>query len=389
MSESRSSHFRFGTQAVHAGQEPEPVTGAIMPPIFQTSTYVQPALGRHTGYEYARVQNPTREALEANLAALEGGAHGIAFSSGLAALEAVVKALSAGDHVVSEENTYGGTHRLFVRVLSRLGIDFSFVDARDLEALRRVMQPNTRLVHVETPTNPLMRVCDIRAVARIAHEAGALLCVDNTFATPYNQRPLEFGADVVMHSTTKYLNGHSDIIGGGLVVDDDSLAEELLFVRKSTGAVPGPMDAWLCLRGMKTLHLRMRQHNENGLAVARYLDSHPAVAAVHYPGLESHPQHELATAQMRGPGGMVSADFGSGRKARLVVEGTHVFALAESLGGVESLVSVPSLMTHASVPVERRERMGITDGLVRFSVGIEDPEDLIEDLDQALSALAA
>jgi cystathionine gamma-lyase len=386
---SRTPHSddAFATRAVHAGQRPDPSTGAIMPPIYQTSTYVQPELGRHLGYEYARVQNPTREALEGNLAALEGGAHGIAFASGLSAIEAVIKTLDAGDHVVSEENTYGGTTRMFTRVLSRLGIEFTFVDSRDPDRVRDAMRPGTRLLHVETPTNPMMRLCDLEAMAEIAHEADALLMVDNTFATPYNQRPLELGVDIVAHSTTKYLNGHSDVLGGALVVNDDALAEELHFVRKSTGAVPGPMDAWLVLRGTKTLHLRMRQHNENGMAVARFLEEHPASEAVFYPGLPSHPQHELANRQMSGFTGMVSVELGSGDRAKRFVDRTRLFALAESLGGVESLIGVPALMTHASVPLERRNAMGVTDGLVRLSVGIEDIDDLLDDLDTALKGI--
>jgi cystathionine beta-lyase/cystathionine gamma-synthase len=380
------SSSRFGTLAVHAGQSPEPTTGAIMPPIFQTSTYVQPAIAEPLGgiYDYARVANPTREALERNLAALESGAHGVAFASGLAAIESVVKRLSAGDHIVSEENTYGGTTRMFTRVLAKLGLQFSFVDTRDPDAVAAAMRPETRLVHVETPTNPMMRLCDIRRVADIAHAGGALLMVDNTFASPYNQRPLEMGADVSVHSTTKYLNGHSDIIGGVVVVRDDDLAEEIRFVRKSSGAVPGPLDAWLCLRGTKTLHLRMAAHNANGMAIARFLEAHPKVDRVFYPGLPSHEQHELATRQMSGFTGMVSVDVGTLDRARALVEHTQVFQLAESLGGVESLISVPSLMTHASVPKEMRERMGVTDGLVRLSVGIEDVDDLMADLDGAL-----
>lgn len=376
--------FRFATRAIHAGQEPDPTSGAIMPPVYQTSTYVQPRLGEHKGYEYSRVQNPTREALEGNVAALEGARHGIAFASGLSALEAVVKRLSAGDHVVSEENVYGGTHRMFTKVLARLGLEFTFVDSRDPDRIADAIRPETRLVHIETPTNPMMRLSDIAAAAEVAHEADALLCVDNTFASPYNQRPMEMGADIVMHSTTKYLNGHSDIIGGFVAVDDDELAEEIHFIRKSTGAVPGPMDCWLCLRGTKTLHVRMERHNENGMVVARYLEDHPAVREVHYPGLESHPQHALATRQMEGFTGMVSVELGSMDRTRDLVERTSVFALAESLGGVESLISVPALMTHASVPEARRNEMGITDGLVRLSVGIEDADDLLEDLERAL-----
>lgn len=380
---------RFGTLAVHAGQEPEPVTGAIMPPVFQTSTYVQPAVGKprqgpEGGYDYARVDNPTREALERNVAALEGGAHGIAFSSGLAAIDAVVRRLSTGDHVVVEENTYGGTTRMFMRVLERTGIEFTFVDTRDPQNIRDALRPGTRLVLVETPTNPMMRLCDIGAAADVAHEGGALLMVDNTFASPYNQQPLLHGADLVVHSTTKYLNGHSDVIGGMVVVDEDELHDEIRFIRKSTGAVPGPMDAWLCLRGTKTLHLRMKAHNENGMAVAKWLEGSGRVEGVYYPGLESHPQHELARQQMSGFTGMVSVDVGAPARARAVVEKTRIFQLAESLGGVESLISIPSLMTHASVPPEMRERMGVSDSLVRLSVGVEELEDLLEDLDQAL-----
>jgi cystathionine gamma-lyase len=374
----------FGTRAVHGGQRPDPTTGAIMPPVYLTSTYVQPELGRHLGYEYARVQNPTREALEANLASLEGGTHGIAFSSGLAAIEGVVKTLSAGDHVVSEENTYGGTHRMLTQIFARLGIEFSFVDSRDPKEVRSAFRPETKLLLVEPPTNPMMRLCDLHRMAEIAHERGVILLVDNTFATPFNQRPLEFGADIVVHSTTKYLNGHSDVIGGALILSDAELAEQLRFVRKTTGSVPGPMDAWLVLRGTKTLHLRMRAHNSNGLAVARYLDAHPKVAKTHYPGIESHPQHELARRQMDGFGGMVAIEMGDGERAKRFVEGTRLFALAESLGGVESLIGLPALMTHASVPPERRAHMGVTDGLVRLSVGIEDEQDLLADLDQAL-----
>jgi cystathionine beta-lyase/cystathionine gamma-synthase len=375
---------RFATKAIHAGQAPEPTTGAIMPPVFQTSTYVQPGVGRDLGYDYARVGNPTREALERGVAALEGGTHGIAFSSGLSAIQAAVTRLSAGDHVVCEENTYGGTRRMFDHVLSRLGLAFTFVDARDSGAVSDAMDPRTRLVILETPTNPMMRLSDIREIADIAHRGGAQLMVDNTFSSPFNQRPLELGADLVVHSTTKYINGHSDIIGGILVVGSDEIADDLRFIRKSTGAVPGPWDAWLCLRGLKTLHVRMQRHNENGMAVASYLESDGRCGSVHYPGLASHPQHELANRQMSGFTGMVSLDLGDPGRARRFVEATRVFSLAESLGGVESLISIPALMTHASVPEVDRERMGVTEGLVRLSVGIEDVADLVEDLDQAL-----
>lgn len=386
MAHDASTPLGFGTLAIHGGQSPEPTTGAIMPPIFQTSTYVQPAIAEPLGgiYDYARVANPTREALERNLAALESGTHGVAFASGLAAIESVIKTLSAGDHIVSEENTYGGTTRMFTRVFARLGVEFTFVDSRDPDAVAAAIRPETRLVHVETPTNPMMRICDIAAVAEVAHAAGARLMVDNTFASPFNQRPLELGADITVHSTTKYLNGHSDIIGGALVVRDDELAEEIRFVRKSTGAVPGPMDAWLCLRGAKTLHVRMRQHNAAGLEVARFLEGHGAVDRVFYPGLPSHPQHDLAARQMDGFTGMVSFDVGTLDRARAIAEQTRLFQLAESLGGVESLISVPALMTHASVPRDLRERMGVTDGLVRLSVGIEETDDLMADLDRAL-----
>lgn len=375
---------RLATLAIHGGQAPEPHTGSIMPPIFQTSTYVQPGLDQGWPWEYARVQNPTREALERNVASLEAASHGIAFASGMAAIDCVARLLSAGDHVVCEENTYGGTTRLATQVLNRAGLSFSFVDSRDPQRIRDALRPNTRLVLLETPTNPMMRLCDLRAAAEATRDAGVLLCVDNTFATPVNQRPHEAGADIVMHSTTKYLNGHSDIIGGVLTVRDPDLDDRLRFLRKSTGAVPGPMDCWLCLRGTKTLHVRMREHNANGLAVARFLEAHPAVEEVHYPGLSSHPQHALAARRMAGFGGMVSATLPTGDAVRRLVEGTRIFALAESLGGVESLISVPALMTHASVPAERREEMGVNSRLVRLSVGIEDPRDLLEDLDRAL-----
>ena len=377
---------RFGTLAIHAGVDPEPITGAIMTPIFQTSTYVQPTVAEPKGgrFDYGRTANPTRDALETSIAALERGTHGVAFSSGIAAIETVVKRLSVGDHVVSEENTYGGTTRLFTRVLARLGIEFTFVDTRDPERIRAAMRPRTKLVHVETPTNPMMRICDIRAAADVAHAGGALLSVDNTYASPYNQRPLELGADIVVHSSTKYVNGHSDVIGGLIAVRDDALAEELRFLQNSSGAVPGPMDCFLTLRGIKTLHLRMERHNANGLAVARYMEKHARIDRVIYPGLPSHDQHALARHQMSGFTGMVSVDVGTLERAKSITERLRYFALAESLGGVESLVSVPALMTHASVPEERRAAMGLTPGLVRFSVGIEDEADLLEDLERVL-----
>ncbi len=387
MSDKSEAPRRFGTLAIHAGQQPEVTSGAITTPVFMTSTYVQPEVGNPLGYEYARGENPTREALEGNLAALEAGTNAIAFASGLGAIEAVLKRLSAGDHVIAEENTYGGTGRMFNQVLARFGFEFSFVDTRDLDAVRSAMRPNTRLVLVETPTNPLMRLCDIEPTASLAHENDALLCVDNTFASPYNQRPLTLGADFVVHSTTKYLNGHADVIGGAVVAADHDLGEEVRWMRMATGAVPGPLDAWLVMRGTKTLHVRMERHNDNGLAVARFLEAHPAVERVFYPGLSSHSQHDLAARQMTGYTGMVSFTVGDPDRARKLVEATNVFALAESLGGVESLISIPSLMTHASVPEDRRLSMGITDDLVRLSVGIEDEDDLLEDLDHGLTSM--
>ena len=377
---------RLATRAVHGGIVGDPLAGAVMPPIYQTSTYVQDGLGRHKGYEYGRTRNPTREALERSVAALEGGRHGFAYASGLAAVDAVMKLLSAGDHVVSGENVYGGTHRQMTLIWSRLGLSFSFVDGADADALAAAVTPRTKLIYAETPTNPMMRLCDLAATAAVAQRAGALLVVDNTFATPCFQRPLELGADLVLHSTTKYLNGHSDMVGGMLVTSRDDLAERLAFIQNGSGAVPGPFDCWLALRGIKTFPLRMRQHDVNGRRVAEWLSRHPRVRQVYYPGLPSHPQHELACRQMTGFGGMLSVELGDAAFARRVVERTKVFALAESLGGVESLIGHPASMTHASVPPELRTRMGLTDSLIRLSVGIEDIEDLIGDLDQALAA---
>jgi cystathionine beta-lyase/cystathionine gamma-synthase len=381
-------NYRFATRAIHAGQRPDPTTGAIMPPVYQTSTYVQPALGEPVdGYEYARVTNPTRTALQANVAALEGGRHGAAFASGMAAIEAIVKKLSAGDHVVSEENTYGGTPRMFNTVMARFGVEFTYVDARDPQRIKDAIRPNTRLIHLETPTNPMMRITDLAAAAEIGRAAGVTTCVDNTFASPYNQRPLELGIDLVVHSTTKYLNGHSDVVGGMVVTSDEEWADHLYYMQKASGAVPGPMDAWLTLRGTKTLAVRMEAHNRNGQAMAEYLAEHPKVQAVNYPGLPSHPQHELARSQMRGFTGMISVELGSLEAARAMVERTRVFSLAESLGGVESLIGHPAMQTHAAVAPEQRAAMGITDGLVRLSVGIEDIEDLMDDVAQALDAV--
>jgi cystathionine beta-lyase/cystathionine gamma-synthase len=377
---------RFATRAVHAGNIPDPLAGAVMTPIYQTSTYVQEGLGRHKGYEYARTRNPTREALERNIAALEGGRYGFGFASGLAALDAVLKLLSAGDHVVCGENVYGGTHRQMTRIWTRLGLAFTFVDTTDPERIASALRPTTRLIFIETPTNPLMRLCDLAAAGAVARRAEALLVVDNTFATPCFQRPLAFGADVVLHSTTKYLNGHSDMVGGMLVAERQDLAEQLGFLQNASGAVPGPFDCWLALRGTKTLALRMRQHDASGRRIALWLEQDPRVERVYYPGLASHPQHELACRQMSGFGGMVSLELGTLERARRFVEHTTIFALAESLGGVESLVGHPASMTHASVPPEMRAAMGLTDSLVRLSIGVEDVDDLIGDLDQALAA---
>lgn len=379
--------FGFSTRSVHAGQRPDVVSGAIMPPIYQTSTYVQDGLGQHKGFEYARTRNPTRDALERNIAALEGGQHGLAWSSGLAATDAVLRLLSAGDHVICGENVYGGTHRLMDQILRPLGLTFSFVDTRDVERVEAAIGSTTRMVFIETPSNPMMWLADLAAIGELTRARGLMFVVDNTFATPYLQRPLEFGADLVLHSTTKYLNGHSDMVGGVIVTSDDELADRLAFLQNAAGAIPGPMDCWLALRGTKTLALRMRQHDSSGRQIAAWLDAHSQVKEVHYPGLTSHPQHELACRQMRGFGGMVSLDLGSLERARAFVEGTRIFALAESLGGVESLVGHPASMTHASVPKEMREAMGLTDGLVRLSVGIEELDDLLADLEQAIDGM--
>lgn len=375
----------FGTRAIHAGQRPEPLSGAIMTPVYLTSTYVQEGLGRNKGYEYARGKNPTREALERNVAALEGARHGFAFASGTGCLDSIMKLFRSGDHVVCGENVYGGTFRLFDRILQNFGLSFTYVDTRDAGRIADACTPNTRAVLVETPTNPLMRITDLAAAAEAAHQAGALLIVDNTFATPFFQRPFEHGADIVFHSTTKYLNGHSDMIGGIALVNDDGLAERLQFILNAAGAVPGPFDAWLALRGTKTLHLRMPRHDANGRQVAAWLAERLGHEHVIYPGLESHPQHALAARQMRGFGGMITIELGSKERAGQVLEKMRVFSLAESLGGVESLISHPASMTHGSVPAERKAQLGITDGMVRLSCGVEDVEDLLEDLEQALA----
>ncbi len=379
----------ISTKAIHAGQSPDPTTGAVMTPIYQTSTYAQEKLGTHKGFEYARTHNATRAALEGNLAGLEGAKHGLCFGSGLAATNALIQTLSAGDHVVCGQNTYGGTFRLFDKVWKRHGLGFTFVDATSTDAIVAAFQPNTRMVFVETPTNPLMQLTDIAAVAKAAHAKGIKVVVDNTFMTPYFQRPLELGADVAFHSVTKYLNGHSDMIGGALLTSDDALHEQLRFLQNAAGAVPGPMDCFLCLRGTKTLAVRMQRHDENARELAAVLEKHPKVRKVFYPGLPSHPQHALARSQMSGFGGMISFIPGDGSldAGRAMFDRFQLFTRAESLGGVESLVCHPASMTHASVPREHRLAMGFEDGLLRLSVGIEDVKDLRADLEQALGSV--
>ena len=373
----------FATRSVHAGQIVEPLAGAVMTPIYQTSTYVQQGLGKHRGYEYARTQNPTREALERNVASLEGATHGFAFGSGLAALDAVLKLLRSGDHIICGENVYGGSHRLMERIYGNFGLQATFVDMRDVGNIERAITPATRLIYCETPTNPMMNLTDLAGVGDLAQAHGYLYVVDNTFATPYFQRPLEHGADIVLHSTTKYLNGHSDMVGGAVLCRSDEVAGKLQFLQNASGAVPGPFDCWLALRGTKTLAVRMRQHDASGRRIAEWLERHRAVRRVYYPGLPSHEQHDLACRQMKGFGGMISIELGSAERARTVAEATKIFALAESLGGVESLIGHPASMTHASVPQAMREAMGLTDGLVRLSVGIEETDDLMADLEQA------
>jgi cystathionine beta-lyase/cystathionine gamma-synthase len=375
---------RFSTVCIHAGQEPDPTTGAIITPIYQTSTYVQEELGRHKGYEYARTQNPTRAALEANIAAIERGKEGVAFASGMAAIGAVATMLEAGDHVVVTDNTYGGTFRLFERVLTRYRLSFSYVDSSNLNLVEQAITPQTKMLFIETPTNPVMRLTDIARAADLAHARGVALVVDNTFASPSVQRPIELGADLVVHSTTKYLNGHSDSVGGIVVAVREPDIEWLRFIQNAEGAILSPFDSWLVLRGTKTLAVRMAQHNANGLTLATYLASRPDVKTVFYPGLPDHPQHELARRQMQGFGGMLSFDVGTFERARRVCNRFRLMSLAESLGGVETLVCHPASMTHASVPPERRAEIGLTDSLVRISAGIEDPQDLLEDLEHAL-----
>ena len=375
----------LGTLAIHAGQSPDPTTGAIMTPVYLTSTYVQDGPGGHKGYEYSRTGNPTRTALQDCVAALEGGRHGIAFASGCAAASTMMHTLRTGDHVICGDDVYGGTYRLFENVWSRAGISFDFVDLTDPDSVLRHKRPETRLVWLESPTNPLLKLTDIAAVASRCHDAGLRLAVDNTFMSPIFQNPLELGADVVVHSTTKYLNGHSDVVGGVVITDDDAFADEMRYLQNAAGAVPGPMDCFLTLRGLKTLHVRMARHDDNARHIAEWLTARPGVEKVIYPGLPSHPQHELACRQMRGFGGMISVVLSGGLPAAdRLLRGTELFACAESLGGVESLIEHPAIMTHASVPPEQREALGISDGLVRLSVGIEVLDDLVADLDRAL-----
>jgi cystathionine gamma-lyase len=381
---------RFETLAIHAGQRPDPVTGAVMTPVYLTSTYVQSAPGEHKGYEYSRTHNLTRHALQDCLAALEGAKHGLAFASGLAATDALLHLLDAGDHVVHSDDVYGGTFRLFDKVFRRHGLSFTPVDASDPENVRRAMTPRTRMVWLESPTNPMLKIADLSAIAAIARAKGATSVVDNTFATPFFQRPLELGIDVVCHSTTKYLNGHSDVVGGAVLTSDAALHQRIQFLQNAVGGVPSPMDSFLVMRGLKTLHVRMERHQENAFRVARFLDGHPQVERTTYPGLPSHPQHELARRQMSGFGGMLTFVIRGGLPAaRAFLSSLRVFALAESLGGVESLIEHPAIMTHASVPPETRAALGIADGFIRVSVGIESADDLIEDLERGFAAARA
>ena len=378
--------MEFGTKAIHGGLEPDPTTRAIMTPIYQTSTYVQEGIGIHKGYAYSRSANPTRSALESNIAAIENGKYGACFASGIAAIDCVIKMLNPGDEVVSTNDLYGGTYRIFKTIFEKYGIIFNFVDMLDVQNIKNAVNENTKLIWVETPTNPMMNIIDLEATAKIAKEAGVMLAVDNTFATPYLQNPLDQGADIVMHSATKYLGGHSDVIMGALVCNDEAIAKEMYRIQNSSGAVTGPMDSFLVLRGIKTLHVRMQRHCENGEKVARWLKTHPKVDKVYWPGFEDHPNHSVAKRQMRGYGGMISFSLKGNRleDAKKLALGTNLFALAESLGGVESLIGHPATMTHASIPKEEREETGIVDSLIRLSVGIEDVGDLIEDLAGAM-----
>ncbi|HNP20257.1 MAG TPA: cystathionine gamma-synthase [Fulvivirga sp.] len=378
--------MKFGTKAIHAGVEPDPSTGAIMTPIFQTSTYVQASPGKHKGYEYSRTHNPTRDALQKSLAALENGKHGLCFSSGLAAIDAVVKLLNPGDEVIATNDLYGGSYRLFTKVYAKFGIKFHFIDMENITNIEKYITDSTKLIWLETPTNPMMKIIDIKGASKIAKKHNLLLTVDNTFASPYLQQPMDLGADIVMHSVTKYLGGHSDVVMGALIVNDAKLAEDLAFIQNSTGAIPGPQDCFLVLRGIKTLHLRMDRHCENGKAIAEYLITHPRVDKVYWPGFTDHPNHNIAKEQMRNFGGMISFTLkgNSKEEAFKILESFKYFSLAESLGGVESMVNHPATMTHASIPFEDRQKIGLLDSLIRLSVGIEDVEDLLADLKSAL-----
>jgi cystathionine beta-lyase len=379
--------MKFATKAIHAGVHPDPATGAIMTPIYQTSTYVQDGVGNHKGYEYSRTQNPTRHALEKNIAAIENGKYGACFGSGLAAIDCVLKMLNPGDEVISTNDLYGGSYRIFKTIFEKYGIIFHFVNMQDVDAVAGLVNENTKMIWVETPTNPMMNIVDIEAMAKISKSAGAMLCVDNTFATPYLQNPLDLGADVVMHSVTKYLGGHSDVVMGALVCSDENIANEMYRIQNSTGAVTAPMDSFLVLRGIKTLHLRVQRHCENGEKIARFLAAHPKIDKVYWPGFETHPNHEVAKRQMRGFGGMISFNLKGNHleDALSIVKKVEIFALAESLGGVESLIGHPATMTHASIPKDVREQSGVVDSLIRLSVGVEDADDLIADLTQALA----
>lgn len=378
--------MKFGTKAIHAGIEPDPTTGAIMTPIYQTSTYVQASPGKHKGYEYSRTQNPTRDALQKNLAALENGKHGLVFASGLGATDAVLKLLKPGDEIIASNDLYGGTYRLFTKIYQDFGLKFQFIGMGNAANVEQYVNERTKLIWIETPTNPLLNIIDIRTVAEVAKKRGVMLCVDNTFASPYLQNPIDLGADIVMHSVTKYLGGHSDTVMGALIMNDDELAKRLAFIQNASGAVAGPQDCFLVLRGVKTLHLRMQRHCENAKVVAEFLASHPKVGKVYYPGFENHPNHTIAKAQMRGFGGMVSFTLQGDDmpEAIKLMESFKVFSLAESLGGVESLCTHPATMTHASIPKAEREKAGLKDTLIRLSVGVEDAEDLLEDLRQAI-----
>lgn len=377
----------FSTDCIHAGQEPEPITGAVTYPIFQTSTYVQPRLGEHKGFEYARTQNPTRSVLEACLAQIEGGKKAHCFASGMAALTTLMNIFGSGDHIIAAENMYGGTYRLFSRVMEKFGVEFTYVDTADLQQVASAIRPNTRMLYLETPTNPMMTITDIRGCAELVRGKNIIVAVDNTFCSPYMQRPIDLGADLVVHSTTKFLNGHSDSIGGAIISNTDELAEKIGFLQNAMGAILSPMDSFLILRGIKTLAVRMERHNSNGFAIAQYLNNHPKVQKVYYPGLTNHPQHDLAKRQMNGFGSMISFELGSYENAAKFLNRVKLCALAESLGGVETLISHPESMTHGSVPLETRQRLGITPGLVRISVGIEDVEDLIADIENAFDGV--